>query len=138
MGKRTIFITEDDRQRIGELIAVAGETNPRDQDRLKDLAGELDRARVVPRQDLPPTVVTMHSKVRVRDADTREIATYTLVYPEEANADENRISVVSPIGTALLGYTEGATIVWPVPGGKRRLVIEKVLYQPEAAGHAPA
>ena len=56
------------------------------------------------------------------------------VFPKEADIDRGRLSVISPVGTAILGYTEGDTIEWKVPSGKRRIKIEKVLYQPEAAG----
>jgi regulator of nucleoside diphosphate kinase len=61
--------------------------------------------------------------------------TYTLVFPRDANVDEGRISILAPLGTAILGYRVGEEFEWDVPSGKRRLRIAKVLYQPEAAGH---
>lgn len=76
----------------------------------------------------------MNSKVILRDLDTQEIMTYTLVFPNDANYEAGAISVLAPVGTAILGYSEGDTVEWPVPSGMRRLLVEKVVYQPEAAG----
>ena len=76
----------------------------------------------------------MNSRVRLRDLRTGEDETYTLVYPEEADIDEGRLSVLAPLGTALLGSRNGQTIVVNAPGGRRRLKVERILYQPEAAG----
>jgi regulator of nucleoside diphosphate kinase len=76
----------------------------------------------------------MNSTVRLRDLDTGDMETYTLVYPAEADVDEQLISVLAPIGTAILGYRVGDVIKWPVPGGFVRLRVEKILYQPERAG----
>lgn len=75
----------------------------------------------------------MNSKVRLRDLDTEETETYTLVYPDKADASDGRISVLAPVGTAIIGYQVGDTIDWPVPAGLRRLKVEAVLYQPERA-----
>ena len=98
------------------------------------LEGELRRARVVPRSDVPSEVITMNSVVRLRDLDTDEVEEYELAYPAEADVAHNRISVLAPIGTAILGYRLGDVIEWPVPAGLRRLQVEEVLYQPERAG----
>jgi regulator of nucleoside diphosphate kinase len=76
----------------------------------------------------------MRSKVRLRDLDTGEEMVYTLVFPSEANFDEGKISVLAPVGTAMLGYRVGSLIEWEVPSGRRRLKVEELLYQPEAAG----
>jgi regulator of nucleoside diphosphate kinase len=76
----------------------------------------------------------MECRVLLEDADTHESATYTLVQPEHADFEAGRLSVLAPIGTAILGYREGDVVEWPVPAGVRRIRILKVLYQPEAAG----
>jgi len=113
----------------------------RDHAHLEELDQELGRAEVVTAADVPPDVVTMHSTVRVRDLDDGMGALYTLVFPVEADIDRKRISVLAPIGTALIGYRTGALIEWATPGRTRRLRIEEVLFQPEAAGirqHAEA
>jgi regulator of nucleoside diphosphate kinase len=76
----------------------------------------------------------MHSRVRVRDPRRTESETYTIVYPHEANLDDGKVSVLAPMGTALVGAREGSTVDFNAPGGRRRLKVMKVLYQPEAAG----
>jgi len=83
---------------------------------------------------MPPDVITMNSKVRVRDMQTREESEYTLVFPHAADIKQGKISVLAPIGTALLGYKTGDVIRWEVPAGTRVLKVLSVLYQPEAAG----
>jgi regulator of nucleoside diphosphate kinase len=76
----------------------------------------------------------MRSRVRLSDLNTGQEVVYTLVFPSEANFDDGKISVLAPIGTAMLGYREGSIIEWQVPSGLRRLKVEEILYQPEAAG----
>jgi regulator of nucleoside diphosphate kinase len=135
MTERTISLTEFDRKRLSELVQVARSFSHRDQNHLRQLRAELDRAEtVVDPSHIPPDVVTMNSQVRLRDVDSGEEMTYTLVFPAEADLEEHRISVLAPVGTAILGYRAGDVVEWPVPAGTRRLRIQEVLYQPEAAG----
>lgn len=134
MQHRSICITEFDRKRLDDLLAVAKEFNYRDREDLQQLAQELRRGEIVSPQEVAPTVVTMNSQVKLRDLDTDEVMQYTLVFPKNANIDTGKISIMSPVGTAILGYSVGDTIEWKVPAGKRRIRIEELLYQPEAAG----
>jgi regulator of nucleoside diphosphate kinase len=106
----------------------------RDQSLLDRLEGELSRAIVVSGKRVSADVVTMNSRVRVTDLDTGKEATYQIVFPRDANASKNMISVLAPIGTALLGFKAGSEIEWETPGGLRRLRIDSIEYQPEAAG----
>lgn len=75
----------------------------------------------------------MNSEVRLKDLDSGDVKVYRLVFPTQARM-ENGISVLAPIGTAILGYRVGDVIEWRVPKGIRRLQVVEVLYQPEAAG----
>jgi regulator of nucleoside diphosphate kinase len=134
MPERNIYITEFDKARLEELIAVADEFGGHDRKDLDFLTEELDQAEIVSSKDIPPDVVTMNSKVVLRDLSTSEKMTYILVFPRDANIDTGAISVLAPVGTAILGYAKGNIIEWPVPSGIRRICIEEVLYQPEAAG----
>lgn len=131
MTARTIYITEADMKRLRPLV----ERMKNSRDDLRMLQQEMERARVVPPEEVPPEVVTMNSKARVRDVATDEVMTYTLVFPEQANIEQGKISVVAPIGTAMLGQRVGDEFEWQVPAGPVRLRVEEVLYQPEAAGH---
>ena len=134
MTKRTLIIPDADRRRLVALIDSARLDSRVREDYLAALEAELGRARVVPAGKVPPDVVTMNSVVRLRDLDSDETEEYELVYPADADMAHNRISVLAPIGTAILGYRLGDVIEWPVPAGLRRLRVEEVLYQPERAG----
>ena len=131
--ERGIYIAEDDRARLDALIrrALDGQVHPLVN--LAALAGELRRAQVVPRSQVPRDVVTMNSTVRVRDLETGDEEAYTLVYPHEADMEANRLSVLAPVGAALLGYRAGDVVEWPVPAGVARFRIEEVLSQPRLA-----
>ena len=129
-----LYITTTDRDRLEELLAALPRRAGESQESREALERELDRALVVPSPEVPPDVVTMNSRVLVRDVDTGAEMELTLVYPLGANSRLGRVSVLAPIGVALLGYRAGDTVVWPVPSGLRRLRIVQVLYQPEAAG----
>lgn len=134
MDERNIYITKYDLQRLEKVLAVAQEFRYRNGERLKVLEQELKRGNLVDSKDVPSNVVTMNSRVKLVDLDTNEEMTFTLVFPKEANIDQDKISIISPIGTAILGYTVGDTIEWKVPAGLRRIKIQEILYQPEAAG----
>ena len=134
MADKNIHITELDRKRLIDLITDAQSGEYRGSVYLEKLRGELNRANIVLPQEIPGDVITMNSKVALLDLDTQEEETYTLVYPENANSAEGRISILAPIGTAMLGYRVGDVFEWEVPAGKRRLKVDKILYQPEAAG----
>jgi len=130
MDTRVIYITEADMKRLRPLIE--GVKNSRDD--LRGLQAELAHARVVTPADVPPDVITMNSKARLRDLDTGEEMVFTLVFPSNASIEHDKISVVAPIGTAMLGQRVGDEFEWEVPAGSVRLRVEEVLYQPEAAG----
>lgn len=134
MEERKIYVTEFDRTRLVNLLNVAGSWNDKDIDDLTRLENELEQVHVVSSQAIPSDVVTMNSRARVRDLDSSEEMVFTLVFPAEADYIRGRLSVLAPIGTALLGYRAGDTVELQVPSGVRRLKIEQILYQPEAAG----
>ena len=136
MGQRQIGITPDDMARLRELVRADRAVSRRDRDHLAELDRELDRAEIIGPEDLSHDVVTMHSTVRVRDLDSGRTVVYTLVFPGDADIDKERISILAPIGTALIGYRAGDLVEWRTPGGTRRLRIEEVLFQPEAAAGA--
>ena len=128
-----IFITEDDCERLRRLIAGRRGANPSDHEYLDTLEQELDRAELVEPGAIPRDVVTMNSEVRLKDLDSGETLVYRLIFPTQMRT-ENSISVLAPIGTAMLGYRVGAVIEWRVPKGVRRLKVLEVIYQPESAG----
>ena len=136
MKTKNIVITEADYGRLQRLVESPGRCWKRDSEHLESLQQELERAIVVTAGKMPRDVVTMNSRVRVKDLNSGREATYQIVFPSAADVTENRISVLAPIGTALLGYRAGTTVEWRVPSGMRRFRILEVEYQPEAAGLA--
>lgn len=133
MDKRGIFITQFDLDRLKALISEKRATGG-DNAYLNDLEEELGQAEIVDSKDIPADVITMNSKVRMEDAETGEEMIYSLVFPQDADIDEGRISVLAPIGTGMIGYKKGDIIEWPVPAGMRKIEILEILYQPEASG----
>ena len=132
-----IYITEPDRSALSRFIA-SEQPAYQDVKALVDLKGEIERAVVVRSEDIAPAVVTLNSRVRLRDLDSGERGEYTLVLPSSANSRQGRVSVLTPVGTALLGQQEGDVVEWVVPAGRKQFCIEAVLYQPEVAGAAAA
>ena len=100
-----------------------------------ELQAELDRAEVVEPQDIPPTVVTMNSTVRFAIAETGKEFCLTLVYPRDMDGSADLLSILAPVGAALLGLSVGDELTWPGPGGKTMTVrVQEIVYQPERAG----
>jgi regulator of nucleoside diphosphate kinase len=132
--KSTIYITSQDKQRLEELLAEVAEFDPRKQGDLKALEEELRRAVIVDPKEVPADVITMNSRAELLDLDSGETVTFRLVFPPEANIEEEKISVLAPIGAGMLGYRAGDVFEWKVPEGVRRMKVTKVHYQPEAAG----
>ena len=133
LAERNLVITEVDYDRLRHL-AESPRYRTTHAVLFAGLNEELERGRVVAPAEVPKGVVTMRSRVRVRDLKADETETYSLVYPEEADIELGKLSVLAPLGTALLGMRMGDVIEFDAPAGTRRLKVEKVLYHPEAAG----
>lgn len=134
MSNKIITITTADAEKLRELLLDALSSDYRNSPYLSQLRGELERARIVEPSAVDASVITMHSTVELRDLESDELASWTLVFPAEADLDAGKISVLAPIGTAMLGYCVGDTFTWDTPAGARSMRVEKVLYQPEAGG----
>lgn len=134
MAGRTIHITRYDMDRLLELIDGLRSTPKAGKLDLDLLEKELNEAILVDPEKVPEDVITMNSKVNVTDIESGEKMTYILVFPAEANISKNKLSILAPLGMALLGYRKGDIIEWIVPSGIRKLKVEEILYQPEAAG----
>ena len=128
-----IVMTHDDYIRLNGLL---DRMPAQDRRHFQDLRRELGRAQRVRSDEVPGNVVTMGSTVHLRELETGEQWTFTLCFPEEADIREDRISVLSPVGTAIIGCLVGDEVDWPVPSGSVRIRIESIAFQPEAAGSA--
>lgn len=129
----SIYLTQQDFDRLMDLLeAYAAGAGGRRFDQLEE---ELSRAKIVPPGQIPADTVTMNSRVVFEDEQTGERREVTLVYPKDANIDAGRISILVPVGSALLGLRVGQSIDWTLPSGqKHRYRVVAVPYQPEAAG----
>ncbi len=133
MERERILITQNDLDHLREAIYEANNSGFRSSIYIKLLQEELDRATIVAPEEIPSDVITMNSTVLLTDLDDNEQMQLTLCFPQDAS-HEDHVSVLAPIGTAMLGYRVGDTFEWDTPSGKAHLRVDKVLFQPEAAG----
>ena len=124
MNHTPIYISRDDYSKLRLLIATALHSNA--SAALGKLRDELDRAAVIDPAAFPAEVVTMNSTVEFEDLGTSEIEEYTITFPENADIERNRISILAPIGTALIGCRVGDIVKWSTPGGIRQLKVRRV------------
>ena len=134
MRQTPIYITTEDYSRL-RLLATALAAQKKTPN-LTLLLEELERAVVMDARAIPSTVVRLGSIVTVLDEDNGEKEHYTLCTPERSNVEKAMISVLAPIGTAILGYSQGDTIEWQTPGGTRRLKLVSV--EPPVESHVAA
>jgi regulator of nucleoside diphosphate kinase len=133
-----IIITREDQERLLALLENPAAFGGPEGRTLHDLEEELDRAEIVEPERTPPDVVTMNSSLRIRDLDTGEERVCRIVFPSQKRSSEEDISILAPLGVALLGNRCGNVVEWRVPKGLRRLKIIEILHQPEAARMARA
>ncbi len=124
------LVTKEDMDRLAHLVRTLRPSPFRDQQQLELLDEALQSATALASEQVPGDVIRMNSRFRVLDLDSGRKARYTLVYPENADISKGRISVLAPLGTALLGHRRGDVVEAKVPGGSRRLKIEHVLHRP--------
>jgi regulator of nucleoside diphosphate kinase len=126
-----LYISRNDYTQLRLFVdaALRSRANPA----LEKLRAELDRAAIIDPAALPQDIVTMDSRVQFEDLGTGEIEEYTLTFPEKADISEGRLSILAPVGTALLGFRTGDIVDWPTPGGMRRLKIHHVTPRHEVA-----
>jgi regulator of nucleoside diphosphate kinase len=133
--KQNISLTAHDLQRLRRLVAELAQRSHSMQESADALEETLDTGRIVAPQDIPGDVVTMNSQVQFEDLESGELREAAVVYPEDSNPATGNISVLSPVGIALLGLAAGDEAVLPLPHGRTACIrIRKVLWQPEANG----
>lgn len=134
MDDQRLYVTETDFKRIRGLLGSLKSFSERDIENVRKLDAALSQAKIVNSRDIPRDIVTMNSTVTIRDNMTNEKMIFTLVYPENADYKKGRISIIAPIGSAILGCKIGSIIEWKIPKGVKRMKIEDIHYQPETAG----
>jgi len=130
-NERDIIVTAPDYAELASVIAFTGKVSHRAKWELRLLENELKRAQIVPSEEVPPDVITMNTRAEFLDVESGERLEFTLVLPADADINDGKISVLAPLGTAMLGYRVGGTFKWHIPHGIRHLKVIKVHFQPE-------
>ena len=138
MNNENIIMTAADHADLSSVVAYTGKISGRAKFEMRLLENELKRAQIVTPDDLPQDVITMNSRAELLDLESKERMQFTLVLPRDAKIEEGKISVLAPLGTAMLGYRVGDEFQWHVPFGIRRLKVTNVYFQPEAEARKAA
>jgi regulator of nucleoside diphosphate kinase len=129
---RNIILSSLDCARLRDLLITANQFSTTQSALLHTLESELNQATVVPPEEIPPYVVTMNTCVRLVDTATDEEMLYTLVFPSDANIEEGKLSILSELGVAIIGFSVGNTIELAFPEGTKCIRIDMIYFQPEA------
>lgn len=133
MKKLPIVMNAADHDELSCAIAGLRKLSERGHAEVSSLREELARAEIVAANDTPADVITMNSRAEVLDLDTGERIQLSVVFPRDADIEQGKVSVLAPLGTAMIGQRVGDEVEWPVPYGRRRLKILAIVFQPEAA-----
>ncbi|WP_199590154.1 nucleoside diphosphate kinase regulator [Bremerella cremea] len=126
-NNKKIVLTAGDYRRLVSLLNDSFALAIADKPYLKNLRSELDAAEIVDARLIPKDVVTMNSTVHLRELSSNELDTFTLVFPKDANIVEGKLSVLAPVGTAILGQKIGDVVTWPALSGRVKVEIEEVI-----------
>ena len=135
MQANDVYITEFNLQRLKKLIREIQRESHSKEMSVHELENELDRAIVVSPKEVPENVITMNSRVVLRDIDSGKDGVYWLVFPDKADNERNYISVLNPLGKAMIGSRVGDTFIWESPSGAKQVEVLDILYQPERMGN---
>lgn len=130
--KTRIYISDIDARKIRKLLDNAPRVDARLRGYMEQLEIELNRAKIVSHDKLPAEVISVNSVVELEDLADGELLRYTLVFPEEADATEGKISILAPLGTGMLGYKKGDTFEWTTPGGLMKWKVCEVTHRPQS------
>lgn len=133
MKKLPVIINAADHEKLSCAITTLGRLTERGHGEVSALRAELVRAEIVPPENTPPDVITMNTRAEIVDMNSGESMELTVVFPSHTDVEQGKISVLAPLGTAMLGQRVGDEFEWAVPYGTRRLKVLSVVFQPEAA-----
>mgnify|MGYP003576461502 CR=1 FL=1 len=134
MQQQIVRVTDFDSRRLRNVIEGSRAMDLRDADSVNLLERRLADAEITPAERIDPDVVTINSEVRVSDLDSLKAMIFRVVFPGEAGVAPGEVSVLAPLGMAVLGRKVGDRVTWQTPGGLRRLRVDQILYQPEREG----
>ncbi|HAF95493.1 MAG: hypothetical protein A2X34_01375 [Elusimicrobia bacterium GWC2_51_8] len=131
---KILHFTKLNAERISKYLSSSDRLNSRDRNNWEVLCEKVGKGKISDPCAIRPDIVTVNSRVHLKDLDTKKEILITLVFPDDANIEQGKLSILSPMGTAILGYSQGDAIKWEAPSGIRHIRIVKIHYQPEAAG----
>ncbi|ROI10519.1 nucleoside diphosphate kinase regulator [Chryseobacterium sp. H3056] len=131
---KQVIITKQDYNRINRSLTEAKARNSIKKEEAEKLTAELKSAKIVDQAEIDKDVVTMNSIVKIHFQNNKTNMEFQLVYPADADLKQKKISIFSAVASALIGYKVGDEIDWLIPSGMTKIVIDEVIYQPEAAG----
>lgn len=132
MMNRNIYVSSLDYSRLHDLVIAAKQFASSDTELLNLLESELARAQIVSPEEIPPYVVTMNTCVHLTDLASGEDIKVSLVYPSDAERHKDNLSILTPLGITIFGFSVGDTIQWRSPDGIKQLRINSIDFQPEA------
>jgi regulator of nucleoside diphosphate kinase len=128
-----LVLTNDDYKLLVSYLNGSRSRTPFDRKNAEELEAELKKAKLVDKSDFPDDVVRINSTVRIKTDDKDEIMELKLVTPDKADIKGKKISIMAPIGTALIGFRKGQQVKWKVPAGKKTFTILEVINEQVAS-----
>ena len=135
MEAKDIYITKHDLQRLRKLLSDISKEVHGKESSIQELTNEMNRAHVVSPKEIPENVITMNSRVLLREVESGKDMRLWLVFPDKVDAVKNPVSVLSSLGTAMIGYKTGDVFTWESPDGIKHMEVLDILYQPERVGN---
>jgi regulator of nucleoside diphosphate kinase len=124
---KQLVVREDDYSLLISYLTGRSGSTAFDRRNAEDLHEELKKATLVNKEDFPPDVVRLNSTVRIKAEDKNKIIEFMLVTPDKADIKEKKVSVMAPLGTALIGFRKGQRVKWQMPAGKKTFTILEVI-----------
>jgi len=135
MKAKDIYITQHDHKRLIKLLNDIPQESHHQDFSVQDLINEMNRAIIISPKEVPENVITMNSRVLLRVVESGKDMTLWLVFPDKMDAVKNPVSILSPLGTAMIGYKVGDVFMWESPTGMQQVEVLDILYQPERVGN---
>lgn len=135
MKTKDLYITQHDHKRLKKILNDFPEESNSQDFSVQELTNEMNRAHVVSPKEIPENVITMNSRVLLREVESGKDMKLWLVFPDKIDAVKNPVSILSSLGTAMIGYKTGDVFTWESPDGTKQMEVLDILYQPERVGN---
>jgi len=122
----SVIILKEDFQLLSQLIKGSKPAGIKESHKSRSLSEELENATVLDKDEFPEDVIRLNSTVTIQDLSTKKEMKIIIVMPEHADIKQQKVSVLAPLGTALIGFRKGSTVKWHVPAGEKEFLIKEV------------